>query len=415
MSHKASQLILSLVVGAVIAGCGTTTTKTITKTVPAATPSPAPGGRGGGITSEGDSGGPWPGNDYPSALADPPQDSIMDPFGEDNRECVSYVAETLEIAFGYKLPFYGGNAVDWLGSATRAGVPSGTTPTQYSVAYSAANDHVALVVAVTGSGSSTQVTVEQYNQHLNGEYSWDVEPATDFDHYIYFLPRSRPGAATTTAPSAPASSPGSGASSPTNTVTVASPSQPSGQLHVTTAAGNGLGSDTASPQTASSPQPAPVNPQQSTSNPQLTAPSPQDNGGQGGGSTSTATASPPVTSATTTAASAPVTSATTTAATSPSTPTTYSEIAGGVSHTWSDPYDAGGSPGQTIQSQQTVQVSCVITNGFAVADGNPDWYRLAGDPWDGNFYVSADAFYNGAAPGGSLVGTPWVDPSVPSC
>jgi hypothetical protein len=32
--------------------------------------------------------------------------------------------------------------------------------------------------------------------------------------------------------------------------------------------------------------------------------------------------------------------------------------------------------------------------GFKVADGNTWWSRIASAPWDNNFYVSADAFYN---------------------
>jgi hypothetical protein len=53
--------------------------------------------------------------------------------------------------------------------------------------------------------------------------------------------------------------------------------------------------------------------------------------------------------------------------------------------------------------------------GFRVSDGNTWWYRIAQSPWNNNYYVSADAFYNNGETGGSLHGTPWVDSAVPNC
>jgi hypothetical protein len=53
--------------------------------------------------------------------------------------------------------------------------------------------------------------------------------------------------------------------------------------------------------------------------------------------------------------------------------------------------------------------------GFRVANGNTWWYRIAQSPWNDNYYVSADAFYNNGQTSGSLAGTPWVDPAVPNC
>jgi hypothetical protein len=61
-----------------------------------------------------------------------------------------------------------------------------------------------------------------------------------------------------------------------------------------------------------------------------------------------------------------------------------------------------------------VQITCKVT-GFAVADGNTWWYKIVSSPWNGAYYVSADAFYNDEATSGSLHGTPFVDPSVPNC
>ena len=90
------------------------------------------------------------------------------------------------------------------------------------------------------------------------------------------------------------------------------------------------------------------------------------------------------------------------------------ETTGGVSHTFTDYSDAGGTQGPSIPSNDTVVIACKVT-GFAVADGNTWWYQIASSPWSGQYYVSADAFYNNGEISGSLLGTPFVDPSVPSC
>jgi hypothetical protein len=93
---------------------------------------------------------------------------------------------------------------------------------------------------------------------------------------------------------------------------------------------------------------------------------------------------------------------------------TYAETAGGVAHTWTDPASAGGSEGPSIPGGATVGIACKLT-GFRVADGNTWWYRIAASPWSGNYYVSADAFYNNGQTSGTLHGTPFVDPAVPDC
>lgn len=105
-----------------------------------------------------------------------------------------------------------------------------------------------------------------------------------------------------------------------------------------------------------------------------------------------------------------------TSTTAPSQPaeTTYAETTGSVVHTWTDYEDAGGTEGPEIPSNDTVQISCKIP-GFAVADGNTWWYRIASSPWSNAYYGSADAFYNDGATSGSLQGTPFVDSNVPSC
>jgi len=85
-----------------------------------------------------------------------------------------------------------------------------------------------------------------------------------------------------------------------------------------------------------------------------------------------------------------------------------------VTDTWTNYTNAGGTEGPSIPSGETVQIACKIV-GFAVADGNTWWYRIASGPWNEAFYASADAFYNDGRTSGSLVNTPFVDGAVPNC
>jgi hypothetical protein len=98
----------------------------------------------------------------------------------------------------------------------------------------------------------------------------------------------------------------------------------------------------------------------------------------------------------------------------PPAPQTWSETPGGVTHTWTNYANAGGSQGPSIQTSQTVQVACKV-QGFRVADGDTWWYRIASSPWNGAYYASADAFYNNGQTSGSLHGTPFVDNAVADC
>jgi RHS repeat-associated protein len=92
----------------------------------------------------------------------------------------------------------------------------------------------------------------------------------------------------------------------------------------------------------------------------------------------------------------------------------HNETTGGAAHTWSNPANAGGTQGPTIGGSVTVSIACRLT-GFKVADGNTWWYLVGSAPWDSQFYVSADAFYNNGQTSGSLLGTPFVDQNVPVC
>ena len=93
---------------------------------------------------------------------------------------------------------------------------------------------------------------------------------------------------------------------------------------------------------------------------------------------------------------------------------TYPETTGGVAHTWSNYTNAGGLEGPTIPSHQTVRIECKL-HGFRVQNGNDWWYKIASSPWNGAYFVSADAFYNNGHTDGDLRGTPWVDPQVHDC
>lgn len=91
----------------------------------------------------------------------------------------------------------------------------------------------------------------------------------------------------------------------------------------------------------------------------------------------------------------------------------FEETVGGDTHTWSD-YHNGSGEGALIPSGETVTVSCRV-EGLVVQDKNPWWYRIASSPWGDRYYASADAFYNNGQKTGSLEGTPFYDPQVPTC
>lgn len=142
---------------------------------------------GGGSAVAGDSGR----GGYPNNLATAPQDSIVDPWGMYNRECVSYTAWKVYQKNGY-MPYWGGvgNANQWPGNARRAGIPTGTQPRAKSVGVisSGVYGHVVWVESVNADGT---VNVSQYNEYLPGagwgHYSerYNV-PAWTYDTYIYF-------------------------------------------------------------------------------------------------------------------------------------------------------------------------------------------------------------------------------------
>lgn len=122
---------------------------------------------------------------YPSYLAFAPQDSVVDPWGMYNRECVSYTAWKVQQRHGY-MPYWGGrgNANEWPANARAAGIRTGSTPRVGSVAVMSGGyyGHVAWVESVSGG----TITVSQYNWGVRGEYTEMTVSASAFDTYIYF-------------------------------------------------------------------------------------------------------------------------------------------------------------------------------------------------------------------------------------
>ncbi len=111
----------------------------------------------------GGSGGyPWAGAPFPNTLADP--------WGMYQRQCVSYTAWKVA-STGRHMPYWGGrgNAAQWPGNARAAGIPVDGSPRVGDVAISTAGyyGHAMYVEAV----NSGTVRVSQYNANWDGAYS----------------------------------------------------------------------------------------------------------------------------------------------------------------------------------------------------------------------------------------------------
>lgn len=121
---------------------------------------------------------------YPNYLFNAPKDSLVDPWGMFNRECVSYTAWKVQQTYGY-MPFWGGrgNANQWPSDAQAAGIPTGYTPKVHSVAISMSGfyGHAMWVEAVSGN----MIYVSQMNFDLAGSYSEMWVNGSNFI-YLYF-------------------------------------------------------------------------------------------------------------------------------------------------------------------------------------------------------------------------------------
>lgn len=120
---------------------------------------------------------------YPNNLRGP-KDSMVDPWGMYNRECVSYTAWKVHEKTGH-MPYWGGrgNANEWPGSAQSDGIATGSTPRVGSVAISMSGyyGHAMWVEQVSGN----QIYVSQMNYDMAGSYSEMWVNGSNFT-YIYF-------------------------------------------------------------------------------------------------------------------------------------------------------------------------------------------------------------------------------------
>lgn len=127
------------------------------------------------------------------------------------RNCTDYVAWYLGLTWSsFKFPTGLGNAADWEKSAGNAGLQVTHTPSVGDIAWwgsevGGGDGHVAIVTAITGSGSTATVTISEYNGDNDGDY--DLHPGVHADAYLH---RPTP----TSAPSSPAGSPPLQGSSP---------------------------------------------------------------------------------------------------------------------------------------------------------------------------------------------------------
>lgn len=92
-----------------------------------------------------------------------------DKWGYCTRQCVSYAAWAVE-ASGRKAPRYYGNAKNWVAKARANGVQVANVPQRGDVAISTAGTwgHAMYVESVSGN----RIYVSQYNQQVNGEFSY---------------------------------------------------------------------------------------------------------------------------------------------------------------------------------------------------------------------------------------------------
>ncbi len=96
-------------------------------------------------------------------------------------------------------------------------------------------------------------------------------------------------------------------------------------------------------------------------------------------------------------------------------PKTWTEQEGDFgANSFSNPHNASGM-GPHLDPMVYVQVSCKLYDPY-IASVNPDgyWYRIASAPWNNNYYVAANTFWNGDIPGHKPY-THNTDWNVPNC
>ena len=121
--------------------------------------------------------GPTCGGGYPGYLCNAPMDSIIDPWGMYNRECVSYTAYKVHADYlagrnSRDMPYWGGrgNANQWDENARAMGLRVDRNPEPGAIAVSNSGyyGHVMYVESVNGDGT---FNISQYNASWDGRYS----------------------------------------------------------------------------------------------------------------------------------------------------------------------------------------------------------------------------------------------------
>lgn len=139
-------------------------------------------GTGGGTIVAGD---PSHGG-YPSYLYNARKDSLVDPWGMYNRECVSYTAWKVYQTYG-RMPYWGGhgNANQWDDNARAAGIPTGSTPKAGAVAvwHTGRYGHVAWVESVNSNGT---FNLSEMNRNSDGQYYERTGVSSSGVVFIYF-------------------------------------------------------------------------------------------------------------------------------------------------------------------------------------------------------------------------------------
>ncbi len=129
-------------------------------------------------------------NSYPPTLSEAPKDSLVDPWGMYNRECVSYAAFKVAQS-GRTMPYWGGvgNAQQWPSNAIADGIPVDRNPLKgdIAIAFNSEHGHAMYVEAVNG----RDVTISQYNWPVNGQWGVWSEMTLSADNSLlgpmYFI------------------------------------------------------------------------------------------------------------------------------------------------------------------------------------------------------------------------------------
>jgi surface antigen len=119
-------------------------------------------------------------DDYPAMWKNAAPDTLVDSWGEYNRECTSFAAFRLSSRNGFTMPFHD-DASGWGADAVSRGYTVNMTPDPGSIAWWSSG-HVAWVESVSGSN----VTVEEYNFNFTHNYSERTIAANSVSGYIHF-------------------------------------------------------------------------------------------------------------------------------------------------------------------------------------------------------------------------------------